>query len=210
MRSLVLVIAVSQGGCFLIPHDDRVRCPTDRSVTLGNQDDVLGFAGCKRASGVTVRTGATIDLAPLHELTEITGDLRIGPTVGIDHILLNDLRRVEGTIYVGNNGSLSGLFLPRLEQAGRIEIEDNFALTTISMPRLEAIAGAFVADDNHGLELIVLSSLVAAKQLVITNHPRLELLQVDRLRTAELVRIENAPKLPPELVEKLRAKPSVP
>jgi hypothetical protein len=205
MRAWLLLAAVP--GCFFGNHDE-ARCPIDRSMTFGLQQDVVAFGGCKRASGIVVRTGATIDLAPLRELQEITGDLSIGPTVGVDEVLLNDLRRVGGTIYVASNGSMQGLFLPRLEHAGRIDVEANSGLTTISMPRLETVEGALVIDDNHGLELIAAPSLASVKELVITHQPKLSLVEMGKLTSAESVRIEDDPKLAPEVIDALRAKAS--
>lgn len=206
MRTLWVLWLCS--GCFLVRREAVVRCPTDHHITIGVQADVLAFTGCKRASDVVVRTGAHIDLSPLRELQEITGDLRIGPTVGVDAIRLEQLRRVGGTIYVASNGALYGVFLPRLEQAGRIDIEGNISLTTISMPRLQTVSGALVIDDNDGLELVGLASLVETKQLVITNHRNLELLEVGKLQRAESIRIENDPNLPVELVEALGTRSS--
>jgi hypothetical protein len=183
----------------------------DRSVVIGLQEDVAAFSGCKRASGVTIRTGATIDLSPLRDLQEITGDLVVGPTVGVDEVSLNDLERVGGTIWVAGNGSMQGLFLPRLQQAGRLDIEDNVELTTISVPRLISVAGAVVIADNHNLELVAASALTTVgKELVIDKHPKLSLIEMGKLTRAESVRIENDPKLPEEVATSLRAKTAIP
>ena len=52
-----LALLLPLTGCFLFRGNDGARCPTDRTIVLGTQEDVSGFAGCKRASGVTIRTG---------------------------------------------------------------------------------------------------------------------------------------------------------
>jgi hypothetical protein len=196
-------------GCFLFRSGGKASCPQNRVVELGLQEDVAKFTGCTRASGVTIRTGATIDVSPLHELEEISGDLVIGPTVGIDSVAFNGLLRVGGTIRVASNGSLHGLFLPRLEQVGRIEIDGNVVLTTISVPRLTAVQGAVVITDNHGLELVSATLLASiGGELVIADHPRLNLLELPRLARVSTVRIENNPKVPTEVVEGLRDKAS--
>lgn len=197
---------VGLAGCWFHggepPH-----CPTDRTLDLALQDDVANAAGCKRASGVTIRTGATVDVGPLHELAEIAGDLSIGPTVGIDEVALIGLVHVGGTIHVAYNGSLRGLFLPRLVEAGRIEIDGNVSLNTISVPNLARVLGAFVITDNHALELLDISALVTVgKELVIAGHPRLSLVELRHFGHADTVRIEGDPKLPVELVDALRAK----
>ena len=207
MRVLAL-LALS--GCFLFRGGDGARCPRDRTVVLGTQDEVAAFAGCKRASGVTIRTGATIDLAPLDQLAEIGGDLVIGPTVGFEEVAFHGLARVGGAIHVADNGSTRGLFLPRLADAGRIEIDGNVALKTISVPNHARVAGAFVVTDNRSLELLDASLLVTVgKELVLSGHPKLGLVELGHLAHADIIRIEADPKLPAELVEQLRAKATV-
>lgn len=61
-------------GCSLFHASEGDRCQEGRIVMLGSQDDVLQIAGCREVSGLVVRTGASIDLAPLRELEEIHGD----------------------------------------------------------------------------------------------------------------------------------------
>ena len=185
-------------------------CPIDRKLVLAGADDVRRAAGCQTAIGVTVRTGAMLNLSQLTALETIDGDLVIGPTVGIDEIQLSALRTVGGTIHVGSNGSLRGLYLPRLERAGRIEIDGNVALTTLSLPRLAAVDGALVVTDNAALELIDASALASVgKELVISGHPELALLELGKLVKEDGIRVDRAPKLPPEVVEQL-GKPTAP
>jgi hypothetical protein len=182
-------------------------CPTGHSVELGLQEEVDKLAGCTTVPGIVIRTGATIDVGPLKELEEITGDLTIGPTIGLDEVALNGLLRVGGTIRVANNSSLRGLFFPRVERIGRIEVENNGSLMSISAPRLTAVDGAMVITDNSGLELISAPLLASVgKELVIAGHAKLTLLEMARLTAVEATRIENNPKLPPEVVEKLTSK----
>lgn len=198
-------------GCFLFRNGDSASCPQNQVVDLGLQEEVEKFAGCSRASGVRIRTGATIDVSPLRELEEITGDLAIGPTVGVDTVAFNGLLRVGGTIRISSNGSLRGLFFPRLEHVGRIEVDGNAVLTTISVPRLQDVAGSLVITDNHGLELVSAGSLVTVGgELVIVDHPKLNLLELPKLATTQTIRLENNPKVDPELVEKLRALATTP
>lgn len=185
-------------------------CPTDRKLVIASQDDVKRALACTTAVGVSVRTGGSVDLAPLRQLTAIDGDLVIGPTVAFDEATLPELVSVGGTIHVGGNGSLRGVYLPRLERAGRIEIDGNVALTTISLPRLTAVDGGVVITDNAALELIDASALVnVGKDLVIAGHPSLTLLELGKLTKSEGIRVEGAPKLPPDVVEQL-GKPTPP
>src|SRR5258706_12539340 len=101
MTRALVVIPLS--GCFLFGNGDTERCQPGRTAVLGTQDEVSSFAGCKHASGLTIQTGATVDLSPLRELEAITGDLVIGPTVGIDEVALNALVSVGGAVRVAHN-----------------------------------------------------------------------------------------------------------
>jgi hypothetical protein len=206
MKHLVVLALVpacfsSRGG------DTKASCPTDRSVDLGLQEDVAKLAGCTQLSGVVIRTGATIDVSPLKELEAITGDLTIGPTVGLDEAAFNGLLRVGGTIRVASNGSLRGLYFPRIETIGRIEVENNAVLTTISLPRLARVDGALVIADNGGLEMVSAPLLATVgKELVISGHPRLQMLEMARLARVEAVRVQGNPKLAPDVIEQLTSK----
>jgi hypothetical protein len=182
-------------------------CPTDHSVELGLQEEVDKLAGCTSVAGIVIRTGATIDVAPLKELEEITGDLAIGPTIGLDEVALNGLLRVGGTIRVTNNGTLRGLFFPRVDRVGRIEVENNVALMSISAPRLTSVDGAIVIADNAALELISAPLLATVgKELMITGHAKLSLVEMAKLSNVEVARIERNPKLSAEVVETLTSK----
>jgi len=205
------LLLVGLPGCFLFRNGDAERCQEGRIVVLDSQDAVLHFAGCKVAAGLVVRTGASIDFGPLRELEEITGDLVVGPTVGIEEFELNRVRTIGGAVRVSKNPSLRGLFLPRLENAGRIFVEDNGALTTIALPRIDTVRGAVIINDNRSLELLAAPELATVgHELVVIDHPKLAVLELGKLVSAEAVRIERDPKLPPEAVTQIREKGSVP
>lgn len=202
----VLAAALLLPGCLFARGGDSNACPQDRVMKVGLQEEVGKLAGCTKLTGIEIRTGATLDVLPLRELEEITGDISIGPTVGVDTIAFNGLLRVGGTIRVVSNGSLRGLFFPRLESVGRIEVENNVVLTTIAVPRLTSVENSIVIANNHGLELVsagVLSSV--GGELVIVDHPKLNLVELPRLSQLQSVRLENNPKLPEEVADKLRS-----
>jgi hypothetical protein len=197
-------------GCFLFRSSPNPSCQEGRTVELSLPEDVKKFAGCERASGIQIRTGATIDVAPLSDLEEITGNLSVGPTVGVESISFNGLVRVGGTIHVANNGSMHGLFLPRLEYAGRIEVDNNAVLTTISMPRLAHVEGSLVITDNASLELITTTRLVdVGQELVVAGQPKLNLFEIPLIQHMQSIRLERDPKLPPDVVQRLMAKAEV-
>lgn len=204
---LLLVLA----GCPGPRSPSAPKCPLDRTWVIAGQDDVEALAGCTTASAVTIRSGATITLGPLRTLETITGDLLIGPTVGMEELALLELREVGGSVRVVSNGSLRGMFLPRLERAGRVSVEGNAALTTISLPRLQTVPGSLVITEDASLELIDLSALVTVgKDLVIAGNHKLSLIEADKLTTVLEVRVEDNRALPEEQVQALRAKTPTP
>ena len=205
VRWLALLAALP--GCFLFRGNSNASCQEGHSVELSLPEDVTKFAGCSRASGITIRTGATIDVSPLNQLEEITGNLSIGPTVGVDTVAFNGLVHVGGTIRIANNGSLRGLYLPRLEYAGRIEIDNNAVLSTISMPRLAQVEGSLVITDNASLELITATVLqTVGGDFVLTDSHKLDLFEIPRIEQMQTIRIERVPKLPADLVTTLTSK----
>lgn len=205
MKCLAVLALVP--ACLWHRGGEAPSCPQDRSAELGLQEEVTRYAACTQLAGVVIRTGAELDLAPLANLEVITGDLTIGPSVAIDEIAFNGLLRVDGTIRVANNGALRGVFFPRLERAGRLEIDNNATLISISLPRLAAVDGAFVVTDNSGLEIAGAPRLRAVGQeLVLAGHPLLTQLDLSALASAGAVRIESNPKLPAEQVDQLTRK----
>jgi hypothetical protein len=177
---------------------------------LASQADIARIARCATLAGVVIRTGAALDTSALRALTTITGDLVVGPTVGINEVTLAGLRVVEGAIRVANNGLLQGLFLPELERAGLIDIDGNVAVTTISLPRLATVGGALHITDNASLELVDVPMLQSiAQELVLTGAPQLTLVDASQLKRAASVSL-NAPKLLPELADHLRAAAAAP
>jgi hypothetical protein len=179
-------------------------CPTDHVIVLASQAEVARLARCTTASGVTIRSGAALDLSALRELAAITGDLVIGPTIAIDEISFGELRVVGGAIHVLGNGLLQGLYFPKLERAGRIEIDGNAVVTTISLPRLQVVHGTLRITDNASLELLDLSALASIDQdLVLAGDPRLTFLEAPELEHTAAVRLD-VPKLPVDIAERLR------
>jgi hypothetical protein len=185
-------------------------CPTDRGVVLTSQADVERFATCTTAPGVTIRSGGKLNTSALRALATISGDLVIGPTVGVEEVTLGELRVVEGAVHVVGNGLMQGLFLPHLERAGQIEIDGNVAVTTISLPQLAAVTGAIHITDNASLELLDVPRLaVIGQALVLSGVPSLTLVEAAQLQRAAAIRID-APQLPTDVADRLRAAAAAP
>jgi hypothetical protein len=204
---LVLGLVLGLAACPGTRPAGTPKCPQDRTVLIGSQDDVLRHAACESLSSLTVRTGAPVDLTPLSTLVTITGDLDVGPTIGIEELKLSELREVGGTVRIASNTSLQGLFLPRLEKAGRIEIESNASLTTIVLRRLTTVAGAFVVAGNSLLEIMDISELATiGRDLVVADNGSLTLIEGGKLASVQEVRIERNKKLPADAADGLRVK----
>jgi hypothetical protein len=180
-------------------------CPADRAVVVARPADLARLASCATLRGLTVRSGAALDLSVLRALTAITGDLVIGPTVAVEDVDLPALRTVGGAIRVVGNGVLRRLHLPRLEQAGGIVIDGNPVVTAIALPRLQVVHGALRITDDAALELIDLAALASVDQaLVLAGVPGLSLVEAGQLQRAAAVSFD-APRLPPDIAERLRA-----
>ena len=198
------LLIAALAGCGAAPASPTVRCPADRAIVIASRADLAGLAGCTTAAGVTVRSGAALDISALGALATISGDLVIGPTVAIEEITLRGLRRVDGAIRVVSNGLLHGLYLPGLESAGAIEVAGNPTIVTVSLPRLGAVRRALRITGNAGLELVDVSVLATVGGELALAGARLTLVEADELRRAASVEID-APNLPSEVADRVRA-----
>jgi hypothetical protein len=214
LQALASGIAVAVGACSAPANraapasPTAPSCPTDRAVVLASRADIARVAGCTTLAGVVIRSGAALDASALHALATIRGDLVVGPTVGIAEVSFRELRVIGGALRVHDNGLLQGLFFPRLERAGAIDVDGNVALTTLSLPRLGSVGGPLHVTANPSLEIIDMSVLESvAQELVIAGAPQLTLIDAPQLREAAAVQLE-APRLAPELADRLRATPA--
>jgi len=149
------------------------------------------IADCARA--VVERDGRTI--------------LNYGPVGGYEPLREWVAARhgVQASQVLITNGSLQGLYLTQLTDAGRIEIAGNAVIATVALPGLIAIHGALQVIDNPALEALDLSALASIDQaLVVTGAPALTLALAPQLQRAAAVQLD-APKLSPELARALRS-----
>jgi len=190
-------------GCGAAPASPVVPGCPDGVMLIATRGDLVRLAGCGTLRGLTVRSGATLDVSALRALTTITGDLVIGPTVAIEDVHLGELRAVGGAIRVVGNGLLRRLHLPRLERAGAVMIDGNPVVTAIALPRLRTVHGALRITDNAALEVIDLAALASVDQeLVLTGVPSLSLVEAEQLQRAAAVRVD-APGLPSDIADRL-------
>lgn len=191
-------------GCGAAPVSPAAPGCPDGVMRIASRGDLVRLASCATLRGLTVQSGAALDVSALRALTTITGDLVIGPTLAVEDVELPALRTVGGAIRVVGNGLLRQLRLPRLERAGDVVIDGNPVVATIALPRLQAVQGALRVTDNAALELLDLAALATVDQaLVLTADPSLSLVEAEQLQHAAAVSID-APRLPPEVAERLR------
>jgi hypothetical protein len=189
---LVLVLVLGLSACAgAPPATARVptRCPTT-PVVISNQTEADAIAACRTLPGLAIRTGsAELDLAHF-TLTEITGDLVLGPTVGVDHLAFPTLARVAGALRVVGNGSMTTLSLPALTTAGSIAVEGNVELRMILLPALVTVTGDLRVIRAAELALVDATALTSiAGALVLEDAPQLNVIEVPRLTHAGKVEI---------------------
>jgi hypothetical protein len=182
------------------------QCNADAKIVIGGQDDVAAAAGCLTIESLAIRTGAPLDLTPLHKLHVILGELRVGPSVALDELRLPELHSAA-TIAITGNHNLKGVFLPKLTTANAITIANNVELTSIAMPKLANVRGDFTISDHAELASVQLSSLAAVDgELGILANPHLTIISVEKLERAKSVKVENNTDLPVEIADALRTK----
>ncbi|MBA2539240.1 MAG: hypothetical protein H0V17_06370 [Deltaproteobacteria bacterium] len=172
--SSLAVLAFAACGPGHVFHKDPERGCAD--ITLAGQEDVAAAAGCTAVESITLRTGMRLDLAPLGRLEKITGMLAVGPSVGLSELSLPRLR-IAGAIKIVANGDLHGVFLPKLERVGDLEVEGNNSLSNLSAPKLAMVSGKLAIRDDPALEVVDLTALASAGEVVISNTPKLTLVE---------------------------------
>lgn len=133
-------------------------CPST-PVVATSQESLDALAGCRSLPGLTIRSAAHLDLAPLAGLTAVGGELVIGPTLALDRVALPALASVDGRLAIVSGGSVGGIFLPAVTRVGDFEVRDQVALAELIVPRLAAVTGSVTIVRVPALELVDLSSL---------------------------------------------------
>lgn len=194
-------------GCASAPPKrEAPACSAEANIVLAAQDDVFAAAGCLTIQSLTIKTGAALDVSALGKLHVILGDLRVGPTVGLDELTLPELHSA-GAITIANNHDLHGVFLPKLASARSVTVEANVAMTTLHLPKLGKVGDAVTIRGNGDLELAELSSLATiGGALTVADNPDLALLELGSLAEVAAVTVENNRALPADVVEAVQRK----
>jgi hypothetical protein len=169
---------------------------------------LLPYVHCQQLHSLTVRSGAAVDFTVLASLTTISGDLRIGPSVGITEIALPSLQSVGGTLRVAGNTLAAGLYSNKLRRVGHLEIVDNSTLATLALSALEAVTGdATIARNGDLGTLLALRWAVAGGVFRLQACRSLEFVELDPKFTAAEVQISDVPKLDWRSIPGAPAKP---
>jgi hypothetical protein len=155
------------------------------------------------AASLELRGAGYLDLAELAHVEVVEGDLTIGPTFGLDVVNLEGLREVRGTLKIVSNAVATGVYLPALQQAARIEIAANVGVAGVAMPALRTVTGDLVIAENPALENLGLGSLQkVGGTLRIAENRVLALVEIGEVEATRFDVTGEA--LPPEVTERLR------
>lgn len=170
MKAPVALLALAGCGHPAAPRPPP--CP-DAPVVVSSQEDLDALAPCAGLPGLTVKSGAPLDLTPLAGLTAIDGDLVIGPTLALGRVALPGLTTVGGKVAIVSGGALGGVFLPALTRAGAIEVRDHPGLADLLLPRLATVERDLAIVRVPTLELVDASALATVGGAVTIAAPAL-------------------------------------
>ncbi len=196
-RPLPPAIGLSAAGC------------ATADVIATDTAGLVPYAHCHEVHSLVVRSGAAVDFTVLASLTTVTGDLRIGPSLGISEISLPALESVGGTMRVAGNTVASGLFCKLLRRVGVLEIVDNATLSTLALSALERVIGDVSIARNGDLGTLLAPRWTKVGGVFRLQSCRsLEFVEIDPQFTAADVQISDIPKLDWRSVPGAPAKPS--
>lgn len=197
--ALAASVAWATVGCArVIPRATAVNataCAT-ADVIATDTAGLLPYAHCRELQSLTVRSGAAVDFTVLAKLTFVTGDLRIGPSLGITEISLPGLQAVGGTLRVAGNTVASGLYTKQLQHIGMLEIADNATLSTLALSALEHVTGNVTIARNGDLSTVLAPRWTKVGGVFRLQSCRsLEFVEIDPTFSAAAVQISDIPKL---------------
>jgi hypothetical protein len=163
-------------------HAKTPTAPCDGDVVVSSDDGLRAAAACQKIGGsLTIRGAAKFELGAL-QVTDVGGDLVIGPTFAVDAIELPTLARVGGVVHVISNGSATDASLPALAHAGGLEVAANVSMAGFTAPALVSIDHDLVITGNAVLENVDFSALARIGGAVrMTDNPALSLVEAPNL-----------------------------
>ena len=167
-----LIALTSLGACAARTTPQPPPCPT-APVVASSQADLDALAGCPTLAGLTIRSAAPLDLAPLATLTAVRGDLVIGPTLALERVTLPALAEVGGRLAIVSYGGVRGVVLLALTRVGALELRDSLGLTEVLIPRLATVTAAVLIVRVPALELVDASALTTVGAALTITAPRL-------------------------------------
>ena len=193
-----VVVAAVTSCARPVPRATVVRaaaCAT-ADVVATDTAGLVPYAHCHQLRSLTVRSGAAVDFSVLAKLTSVTGDVRIGPSLGITEIALPMLQSVGGTLRVAGNTVASGLYSKLLQRVGTLEITDNATLSTLALSALEQVTGDVTIARNGDLGTVLAPHWTKVGGVFRLQSCRsLEFVELAPTFTAATVQISDIPKL---------------
>lgn len=169
---------------------------------------LVPYAHCSELHSLAVRSGAAVDFAVLANLTSVTGDVRIGPSLGITEISLPKLQSVGGVLRVTGNTIVSGLYAKLLQHIGMLEITDNATLSTLALSALQRVTGDVTIARNGDLGTVLAPRWTAVGGVFRLQSCRsLEFVEIAPGFAAAAVQISDIPKLDWQSIPGAPAKP---
>ena len=167
-------------------------------------------AQCTRIEGDLVVEGGALTTVPPLAVTEVTGDVLVGPAFRLTSVSgLKGLTRVGGSLKIRSNLSLRGLFLNGLRRVeGDLVVDGNSELASVSLPRLADVSGNVTVARNRSLlrfELIATERV--GGRFSVEDNPLLDDVVTVSLRTIDGgVVVRGNKKLAPGVAAALQAK----
>jgi len=174
MRGWEVLIVIAGGGA----HAKTPTAMCDGDVVITSDDTMRAATACTKIGGIlTIRGAAKLDLGTL-QVTEVQGDLVIGPTFAVDAIDLPSLVRVGGVVHVISNGSATDASMPALAHAGGLEVAGNVSLAGFTAPALASIDHDLAITDDAVLEDVDFTALAHVGGAVrMSGNPALSLIE---------------------------------
>ncbi len=188
----------------------------DGAAFVSGNGTSMACSSVAMCQGVVTITTAS-DWAALVDAgcVEIAGNLRVEATDIAELHGNSSLRRIDGYLYVVQNGALTSLTFPGLAVADQIWIVDNVSLASLSLPALTAssfvglsgngalpsvnlpllVSGNVVIEDNGSLTDVTFPALDGLDRLQLGGNAALRQVGFPALARAKWVYVERNPAL---------------
>ncbi|NUO52984.1 MAG: hypothetical protein HOV80_29410 [Polyangiaceae bacterium] len=131
--------------------------------------DTSGLGALSAAPRIKVLGNPSLVKLDLPALGYVEHTIRIEQNATLTNLELGALRKVW-LLDVIDNGSLTALLLPALEEASRIAVEGAAALTTLDVPALEQLETLSLVDNDSLTQISTFPSLAGPRWIVVRDN----------------------------------------